>query len=68
MSNQDNIKKDDVEQSAPAVVGEIKVSNDLLDFSSLKPKKAKKECEGACSNDKELTPRQKAILERQNKQ
>lgn len=59
------------EEKAPAVVGQLKVSNDLLDFSSLAKKSAKKkECpnDGTCTKDDEnLTPRQRAILARKNK-
>ncbi|MBU4689613.1 MULTISPECIES: hypothetical protein [Mycoplasma] len=57
--------KDKEQESAPAVVGIIKVSDELLDFSSFK--KTKKSCEGPkCESKKEgeLTPREKAILER----
>ncbi|QBF34682.1 hypothetical protein EG856_01975 [Mycoplasmopsis phocirhinis] len=53
------------EQAAPAVVGQISVSDELLDFSSFKkstssaaPKKEEKVMEG------DLTPRERAILER----
>lgn len=52
---------------APAVVGEIKVSDELLDFTSFKtPKKAEAKCEPCKQEIKkgELTPREKAIMER----
>ncbi|MCS4536571.1 MULTISPECIES: hypothetical protein [unclassified Mycoplasma] len=52
------------EQGAPAVVGQIKVSDEMLDFSSFKkatknvaPKKEE-------VKDGDLTPRERAILER----
>ncbi|MGY5139518.1 hypothetical protein [Mycoplasmopsis gallinarum] len=56
------------EEGAPAVVGQLKVSNDLLDFSALaqtnKKAKAKEEITEDNAN---LTPRERAILARINK-
>ncbi|WP_029513233.1 hypothetical protein [Mycoplasmopsis primatum] len=52
---------------APAVVGQLKVSNDLLDFSAYaaKPsKKTEKECDKECGDDSKLTPRERAIKAR----
>ncbi len=53
---------------APAVVGQIQVSDELLDFSAFaKPKKKETSCKesGACSKDEEnLTPRERAIRAR----
>ncbi|VEU77883.1 hypothetical protein [Mycoplasmopsis columbinasalis] len=57
------------EQAAPAVVGQLSVSNELLDFSGLAKKSSKKkECllDGKCE-DNELTPRERAILARKKK-
>ncbi|TQC51533.1 hypothetical protein E1I18_01935 [Mycoplasmopsis mucosicanis] len=57
--------EDEKEESAPAVVGQISVSNELLDFTIKKPAK---KCESKCDDKKDpncgLTPREKAIQER----
>lgn len=61
--------KESEEEGAPAVVGQLQVSDDLLDFTCFT--KTKK-CDGPkCEvevEDCKLTPRQKAILERKMKQ
>ncbi|VEU60451.1 Uncharacterised protein [Mycoplasmopsis bovigenitalium] len=62
MSNQNEEKK---QESAPAVVGLIKVSDELLDLSSFKkPTKKTEPVADVVKKDGELTPREKAILER----
>ncbi|WP_438341540.1 hypothetical protein [Mycoplasma sp. 3341] len=66
----DENKKPQVEeQDAPAVVGQLQVSNDLLDFSmfSKKPKKCDGECSAQSKDEAQLTPRERAILERKQK-
>ncbi|WP_240337678.1 hypothetical protein [[Mycoplasma] gypis] len=64
----EDIKKPAVEEEgAPAVVGQLSVSNDLLDFSQFASKKTKKCEKSACSANAELTPRERAILERKQK-
>ncbi|AIA29210.1 hypothetical protein MCFN_00155 [Mycoplasmopsis californica] len=65
MSNSEDKKP----ESAPAVVGLIKVSDEVLDFSCFNKKKeacAKddKKCMEEAKSDCELSPREKAILER----
>lgn len=56
------------EQAAPAVVGQLSVSNDLLDFSSVASKREAKKRECAINGDCEgLTKREKAILARKKK-
>ncbi|MCU4116928.1 hypothetical protein N8G13_00410 [Mycoplasma zalophi] len=57
------------EEGAPAVVGTLKVSNDLLDFSAFsKTKKTESKQEAKAEDEGNLTPRQKAILERKRKE
>ncbi|WP_036450718.1 hypothetical protein [Mycoplasmopsis opalescens] len=51
-------------QAAPAVVGTLQVSDEILDFSSLSVKKSCKKSECAKKADDNLTPRERAILER----
>lgn len=66
--NVDAQKQEAEEESAPAVVGQLSVSNDLLDFSSVASKREAKKRECAISGDCEgLTPREKAILARKKK-
>ncbi|QJR44278.1 hypothetical protein [Mycoplasma miroungirhinis] len=67
---QDN--KNSEEENAPAVVGTLTVSNELLDFSFCN-KSNKTECKIDTKNKDEcacgdLTPRQRAILERKQKE
>ncbi|WP_029608622.1 hypothetical protein [Mycoplasma simbae] len=67
MSNTEDKKQ----ESAPAVVGQIKVSNELLDFSCFNKKRTCKKDDAKCieeaKSECELTPREKAILERKAK-
>ncbi|MGX9358268.1 ATP-dependent zinc metalloprotease FtsH [Mycoplasma sp. 128] len=55
------------EDSAPAVVGQLKVSNDVLDFSMFSKKSSESKKEEKVLDENNLTPREKAILERRKK-
>ncbi|MBN0919527.1 ATP-dependent zinc metalloprotease FtsH [[Mycoplasma] gypis] len=57
-------KQDD---EAPAVVGQLSVSNESLDFSSLATKTTKRNKREISEEQKNLTPRERAILERRKK-
>ncbi|MBZ4195251.1 hypothetical protein [Mycoplasma tauri] len=61
---EENKKNENTEDSAPAVVGQIKVSNELFDVSTLIKKSSKKENTLSSKDDEKLTPRERAIKAR----